>query len=283
VTPRLEVAGLGIRFPIGGWPRQKTLRAAHDVHFSVAEGEIVALVGESGSGKSTIGRAIARLLPMDAGRITLHGTPDQAIDPGAGAADLSWRRRVQLIFQDPFASINPVYPVGHAVERALLVHGRATPVDVADKVAAALAAVGLEPAAELARRHPHQLSGGQRQRVSIARALATRPDLVVADEPTSMLDVSIRMGVIKLLAQLARERGLAILFITHDLASARYLAARLVVLEAGRVVETGDTAQVIERPTHDYTRRLLQATPRGIPRAAAAAADAGGGAEGRGS
>lgn len=276
-APLLTVDRLGIGFPLGSWPRRRTLRAAHDVSFAVRAGEIVALVGESGSGKSTIGRAIARILPMRTGRVTLHAQRDPApgssadaptesdlvIGPDAGAVPLAWRRRVQLIFQDPFASLNPVFPVGHPVARALLLHGRATSANVDERVVAALAAVGLAPAAELATRYPHQLSGGQRQRVSIARALATEPDLVIADEPTSMLDVSIRMDILRLFTGLRDGGRRSVLLITHDLASARLVADRVVVLYAGQVMEAGPSAAVLGAPRHPYARLLAAAATRG--------------------
>ena len=263
-APLVTVAGLGITFPLGAWPRRRVLRAAHDVAFTVRAGEIVALVGESGSGKSTIGRAIARIQDFRAGRVTLHGAgePDTTVGPDTGAAPLAYRRRVQLVFQDPFASLNPVFSVGHPVARALLIHGRATAANVQEHVVAALAAVGLEPAAEMAARYPHQLSGGQRQRVSIARALATDPDLVIADEPTSMLDVSIRMDILRLFIR-RREAGRSVLLITHDLASARLVADRVVVLYAGQVMEAGPAATVLARPRHPYTRLLVAAATRG--------------------
>lgn len=270
-APLLTVAGLGIRFPLSGWPRRRWLRASHAVDLEVRRGEIVALVGESGSGKSTIGRAVARLLPFEHGRIVLHGDGQGlsplAAEPGSGAAPMAWRQRVQLIFQDPFASLNPVYPVGHPVERALLLHGRATPADVKAKVEAAFAAVGLSPAAEMAARYPHQLSGGQRQRVSIARALATEPALVVADEPTSMLDVSIRMDVLRLFTGL-RDTGRSVLLVTHDLASARLVSDRAVVLYAGQVMEAGPARTVLATPAHPYSRLLVAASGRGGLRAA---------------
>jgi peptide/nickel transport system ATP-binding protein len=262
-APLLTVAGLGIRFPLGGWPRRRTLRAAHAVSFTIRPGEIVALVGESGSGKSTIGRAIARIQPMATGAVTLHGAEPLTVGPAAPAAPMVWRRRVQLIFQDPFASLNPVYSVGHPVARALLLHGRATPADVDQKVVAALESVGLEPAAEMAARYPHQLSGGQRQRVSIARALATEPDLVIADEPTSMLDVSIRMDILRLFTRIRDGGRRSVLLITHDLASARLVADRAVVLYAGQVMEAGPAAQVLGAPRHPYAQLLAAAASRG--------------------
>lgn len=263
-APLLTVEQLGVRFPAAAWPRRQVLRAVHDVSFTVQRGEIVALVGESGSGKSTIGRAITRIQPIAAGRIALDGLPP--FGPGAGEAPLAWRRRIQLVFQDPFASINPVFPVGHAVARPLLLHGRATPGDVPARVAAAFDAVGLSPGAEMAARHPHQLSGGQRQRVAIARALAPGPDLIVADEPTSMLDVSIRTDILQIFKDL-RASGGSVLLVTHDLASARLVADRVAVLYAGQLMELGPTAEVLAAPRHPYTRLLVAAASRGGLRA----------------
>jgi len=258
-VPLLAVEGLGIRFPIGGWPNRKVLRAVHDVSFTVERGEIVALVGESGSGKSTIGRAITRLLPVQAGAIRLDG--DDVLVREPKGASMAFRRRVQLIFQDPFASLNPVHPVGHGVARALLLHGRAGPENVDARVETALASVGL--GAEMAGRYPFALSGGQRQRASIARALVVEPDLIVADEPTSMLDVSIRMDVLRLFRRLRESEGRSVLLITHDLASARIVADRVVVLYAGQVMEQGPAQEVLARPRHPYARLLSAASRRG--------------------
>jgi peptide/nickel transport system ATP-binding protein len=162
-----------------------------------------------------------------------------------------------MVFQDPFGSLNPVHTVAHHLVRPLLRHGRASRGEAHSKAVELLRVVGLEPAEEFINRHPYELSGGQRQRVAIARALAVDPDLLVADEPTSMLDVSIRMGILNLLARLKLERRLAILLITHDLASARYLADRVLVLFRGRVVEDGPSDAIVERPAHPYTRALL--------------------------
>jgi ABC-type glutathione transport system ATPase component len=165
-----------------------------------------------------------------------------------------------MVFQDPFASLNPVHRVRHHLERPLLLHGRARPSDVGTRVVELLESVGLHPAADFVDRHPHDLSGGQRQRVAVARALAAGPKVIMADEPTSMLDASTRVGVLDLLRRLTRERGIAILLITHDLATARHLADRIVVLAGGRVVEQGVTASVFASPTHPYTRQLLEAS-----------------------
>lgn len=208
------------------------------VSFEVARGEALALVGESGSGKSTAARIIAGLTPPTTGTVATSGV-------------------VQMIFQDPFASLNPVHTIGYHLARPLVRYRKARgKAAVTARVHELLAAVGLS--AELATKHPHQLSGGQRQRVAIARALAAEPDLILADEPTSMLDASIRIGVLNLLRDLKEQRGIAIVLITHDLGSARYLADRTVVLFRGRVVETGTTSALLAAPQHSYTQRLIE-------------------------
>lgn len=229
--------------------------AAEDVSFQIRRGEAVALVGESGSGKSTMARMVLRLERPDSGEVRLDGKDLLKGEPRR--ASLAYRGRVQMVFQDPFGSLNPVHTVEHHLVRPLLRHHRAAAGEARARAAELLRTVGLEPAKEFMHRHPYELSGGQRQRVAIARALAVDPDLLVADEPTSMLDVSIRTGILNLLVDLKRERGLAILLITHDLASARYLADRILVLFRGRVVEEGPSDDVVREPMHPYTRALL--------------------------
>ncbi len=257
-APLIEVRGLGKTFAVRDGLRTRALHALTDVTFEVHRGEAVALVGESGSGKSTAARVIARLLPASSGELRFDGADVLA----RRRVPLSFRARVQLIFQDPFASLNPVHTIGYHLERPLLRHGKARGrAAVAARVHELLDSVGLAPAAELARKHPHQLSGGQRQRVAIARALAVAPDVILADEPTSMLDASIRVGVLNLLRDLKEQRGIALLLITHDLASARYLADRTVVMYAGHVVEVGPSALVMAAPLHPYTRLLISAVP----------------------
>jgi len=217
-------------------------------------------VGESGSGKTTVLRTIARLLPVTAGRIVFDGMDILQAEPRQ--ASLAYRRRVQLIFQDPFASLNAVHPIEHHLERPLRIHRKAyTPEELHARVCELLETVELKPAEEIACRYPHQLSGGQRQRVAIARALAVDPELILADEPISMLDVSIRMGVLNLIARLRDERRISFVYITHDLASARYIGDKIMVMYAGHMVEGGDGETIMGDAAHPYTQLLLSAVP----------------------
>jgi peptide/nickel transport system ATP-binding protein len=240
-----------------------TVSALQDVDLAVAPGESVALVGESGCGKTTLARAAMGLLQPTAGRVRFDGVE---LD-GLGRQTLRrLRRRFQIVFQDPLAALDPRQRIGEAVAEPLAVHGLLPRRARRAAAAELLARVGL--GAELGDRFPHELSGGQRQRAVIARALATGPDLLVADEPLSSLDVSVRSQVLDLFAALRRERPLALLWITHDLASAAAIADRVAVLYAGRLVEVGPVSRVLYRPEHPYTAALLAAVPRGGPRAA---------------
>ncbi len=254
--PILEVEGLSKTFVSRGLlVASRPVKAVADVSFTVNRGEAIALVGESGSGKSTIARLLLRLDQPDEGRIVLDGIDVLQSEPRH--ASLAYRRRVQMVFQDPFGSLNRTHDIAHHLERPLLRHRRATKHDAREKAIALLHDVGLEPAEEFIDRRPYELSGGQRQRVAIARSLAVDPDLLIADEPTSMLDVSIRMDILTLLTKLKSERQLALIMITHDLASARYLADRVLVLFRGRIVEDGPADDVVTSPAHPYTRALL--------------------------
>ncbi len=261
-TPLLDVQDLTVHFPVPRAPLRRPLvvHAVDEVSFRIHPAEIVGLVGESGSGKSTTARVIAALFPPTAGRVTLEGVPVPFRGPAASLA--SYRRKVQMIFQDPFAALNPVRDVFYHLMRPRLALGLSrNRREAMAPVTELLEIVGLTPARSFLTKFPHQLSGGQRQRVVIARALAAEPRLVLADEPTSMLDVSIRMGVLNLLEDLRRERGLSYLYITHDIASARYLADRILVMYAGWVVESADADELIAHPRHPYTQLLLSAVP----------------------
>jgi peptide/nickel transport system ATP-binding protein len=257
--PVLEVSGLRKVFAVGR-ARRRTLTAVNDVSFQIARGEVLALVGESGSGKSTVARLVAHLHARTAGTIRLAG---QEVPPGLSGRGLrGFRRHVQMIFQDPFASLNPLHRVGYILSRPIRLHRLARGRDVDRCVHALLERVGLTPGDAWARKRPHELSGGQRQRVGIARALAAQPELILADEPTSMLDVSIRLDIMNLLLDLRDQEGLSFLFITHDLAGAHYMSDRIAVLYAGHLVEVGPAAQVIDDPLHPYTRLLRSAAPK---------------------
>jgi peptide/nickel transport system ATP-binding protein len=232
------------------------LRAVDDVTFTLRPGRITALVGESGSGKSTVARLLVGLHRPTGGSIRFDGNDVTRL---RGRRRLvRYRSQVQMVFQDPFGSLNPVKTVGHHLARPLIVHGVVPRDGVQARVRELLLTVGLVPPDEVAAKYPHQLSGGQRQRVAIARALAVEPKVVLADEPISMLDVSIRIGILNLILDL-KERGIAFLYITHDIASARYVADEVLVMLRGRIVEHGPTEAVLQDPRHAYTRLLLAA------------------------
>ncbi len=248
---------LSKHFPVAArFGRRRVVRAVEAVDLSILRGHVLAVVGESGSGKTTLASLVARLLEPTRGQILLDGEP--APNERGGARVRRYRQRVQMIFQDPFAALNPVHNVRHHLTRPMLALGVArTAADAEARAETLMQTVGLTPAGDFLGKLPHQLSGGQRQRVVIARALAVEPDLILADEPTSMLDVSIRMGVMNLLLDLSAQRGVAMLYITHDLAGARYVADHVVVMYAGRVVEEGPTDEIVARPQHPYTQLLL--------------------------
>ncbi len=237
---------------------EKAVRAAHDISFSLSPGRTVALVGESGSGKTTCARLVMREYAPDNGKILFQGK--DLNEPGAASLK-EYRRAVQMIFQDPFASLNPAHTIDFHIRRPLALgqpHLKRKAVDQA--IGRLLERVELDPGI-IAKKHPHELSGGQRQRVNIARTLAMGAQVIVADEPTSMLDVSVRLGVLNLLNEMKRDLDLALLYITHDLATARYVAEEILVMYAGQIVEWGDIHQVLANPQHPYTRLLLSAVP----------------------
>jgi peptide/nickel transport system ATP-binding protein len=258
-TPILEVRGLSKHFSVGGGFKPQRLRALHEVSFSLYPREVIALVGESGSGKSTIAKILARLEQPTSGQVSFQGRDILAAEPRR--ASLAYRSKVQMIFQDPFGSLNPLHRVRYHLARPLLRHHRLDSSGLEERIASLLTAVGLTPPAEFAAKLPHQMSGGQRQRVAIARALAVEPAVILADEPISMLDVSIRMGVLNLLLKLKEERGLAYLYITHDIGSARYIGDTIMVMYAGHIVESAPSDQLIEAAAHPYTELLLAAVP----------------------
>ena len=250
----MEAIGLSKDFRLG---RGKTLHAVRDVSFSLYKGAVVALVGESGSGKSTVARMLAGQERPTAGAITLNGQP---VHLSGGRAFRKFKTEVQYVFQDPFSSLNPVHNVGYHLSRPVRLHqGRG--VDLRQQVTALLEQVRLTPAEQFAPKYPHELSGGQRQRVAFARALAAQPKVLLADEPVSMLDVSIRLEMLNLLDDLRKRLSLALLYFTHDIASARYFADEVLVMYAGQVVERGPAEEVTQQPAHPYTQLLIASAP----------------------
>jgi peptide/nickel transport system ATP-binding protein len=258
--PLLRTEGLSRHFAVGNALSRKRLHAVDDAELEVGEREIVAVAGESGSGKSTLARLLAKVYPPTVGEIFFRGRPLSGLRSRKDV--LAYRGAVPMVFQDPFSSLNPAYRISHGILRSLALHrpelsGAARRAE-AERV---LAAVGLTPPGEVLDKFPHEFSGGQRQRIGFAQALAGQPKLILADEPVSMLDVSIRVGVLNLMADLRADNGVSFLYITHDLASARYVADRLVIMYAGHIVETGPTEEVLRKPRHPYTQLLRSAVP----------------------
>ena len=252
----LEVTNVTKRFKLRKGLKSSQLVAVNDVSFSISPGQTVALVGESGSGKSTIAKMILRLEETTEGTITIDGIDSRR----HGGRSKDYLHLVQMVFQDPFASLNPYHSIAHHIERPLRIHGKTSgKQETRAKVEELLERVNLDP--KLADRRPHELSGGQRQRVAIARALAPGAKYLIADEPVSMLDVSIRLSVLNLLARLQREENLGVLYITHDLATARHFSDEIMVMRKGEIVENGPSDDVILNPQHDYTKLLLEAAP----------------------
>jgi len=264
----LDVAHLTKVFPLGesifGGGATGEVRAVDDVSLTIERGETLGLVGESGSGKSTLGRLILRLIEPTSGRIVFDGRDLLS----ASAREMrGLRRDMQIVFQDPFGSLDPRMRVEDIIGEPLIIHSESGEAGAGSKsgtrrrrVSELLRSVGLDESAS--RRFPHEFSGGQRQRIVIARALALRPKFIVADEPVSALDVSVGAQIVNLLASLQREFGLTYLFISHSMPVVRYLATRIAVMYRGKIVEIGETEQITSSPRHDYTRSLIDATPR---------------------
>lgn len=259
-APVIEMDNVDKEFILGGaFLNQTFLKALSGISLKLVRGKALALVGESGSGKSTCARMIAGAYEPTSGAIRFHGDD---ISQFRRSRLHRYRSEVQMVFQDPFGSLNPTQSIGYHLERPLRLHrpdlrGKAIQSEMLDL----LESVGLRPAADYLKRRPHELSGGQRQRVAIARALSVRPDVLLADEPTSMLDVSVRLGILNLLENLKRQRNLAALYITHDIATARYFAEDTAVMYAGHLVEQGPSQEITDNPRHPYTQLLIEAVP----------------------
>jgi len=238
------------------------VKAVDDVSFSISRGEIFTLAGESGCGKTTTGKLAVRLIPPTSGKIFFDGVDSTTLDDESLRM---LRRKMQIIFQDPYASFNPRMRIGDAVGHPLEIHGIAFQDEKKKKVMEILDRVGLSPPEKFLDLYPYQMSGGQRQRAAIARALILRPEFVVADEPVSMIDVSLRTAIIDLMLNLRKDFGLTYLFVTHDLAVAKYISDRIAIMYLGRIVEIGDQETIFSNPLHPYTKALLSAIPVPIP------------------
>ena len=263
--PLVKVDSLKMYFPVNSSLMRQAksfIHAVDDICFDIPEGKSLALVGESGCGKTTTGKLLTRLYKPTAGRILLRDGEELVDLVTLKGKDLKrFRRRVQMIFQDPYESLNPRLTIFETVAEPLMVQNIGTLQDREERVTRLLEKVGLIPAGSFLFRYPHELSGGQRQRVAIARALVVEPRFIVADEPTSMLDVSIRTGVMSLMMDLAKDMGLSYLYITHDLAVARYTSNEIAVMYMGKIVEQGDTEVILANPLHPYTQALISAVP----------------------
>lgn len=259
-APLLEVKGIVKQFAAHGTLRRRTVHAVDTVNFEIYPGQVLSLVGESGSGKSTLGRCIAGMVAPTAGQILFEGRDIASLNRQERS---TFRRRVQPVFQDPRSSLDPRWPVAKTIAEPLVANHLGTRSQQTDRVAELMNLVGLP--AHLAQRRPRELSGGQQQRVAIAAALALGPDLLVADEPVSALDVSVQAQILNLLADLRQRLGVSLLFIAHDLAVVKFLSDRVAVMYLGRIVEVGTTDEIFNNPKHPYTQGLIESIPQPDP------------------
>ena len=262
----VSVVDLSKHYPLSSGWFQRThnfVHAVDGVSFDLMAGETLGLVGESGCGKSTTGKMLVRLIEPTGGQVLFDNGAGELEDIGVLKSDAlrNFRRRAQMVFQDPYESMNPRRTIFDTIAEPLKIQKMGTALEQMERVSTTLGLVGLTPPSTFLFRFPHELSGGQRQRVAIARALVMNPSFVVADEPTSMLDVSIRTGIMQLMEDLAGRLGISYLYITHDLAVARYMCSRIAVMYLGKIVEMGETEQVLQNPAHPYTKALLSAVP----------------------
>lgn len=258
----LNVSDLQMDFPFGGrWVgARRWVHAVDGVNLTVKRGEVLGLVGESGSGKTTLGRAMLRLIEPTGGSVHFDGVDVLSL---SAVQMRRLRKRMQVVFQDPYKSLSPRMQIGRIIAEPIRLHGVVPEAGVEDRVVELLGKVGLEP--YFRHRYPHEMSGGQRQRIAIARALALEPDFIVADEPVSALDVSVQAQILNILLELQRSEGIALLFISHDLAVVERVANRIAVMYQGKIVEVAEAGHLIDAPLHPYTQALIAAVPRGVP------------------